>query len=180
MILNVFLAVLGVIAVPAAAQAACPPALDFSVRTLAGTEQVNLCQRYLGKVILVVNTASRCGYTPQYDGLEALYQRYQDRGLVVLGFPSNDFANQEPGNEDQIQEFCRLTYGVKFPMFKKTRVLKEYADPFYRALADQAGRYPRWNFHKYLIDRQGRVIRDFPSSVRPDDPALISAIESLL
>lgn len=158
----------------------CPVALDHEVRVLAGEERVNLCERYLGKVVLMVNTASRCAYTPQYEGLEALYARYRDRGLVVLGFPSNDFGAQEPGSESRIQDFCRLTYGVAFPMFEKTHARRDVADPVYRTLGDLAGEYPSWNFHKYLLDRDGRLIGSFPSHVRPDDPRLRSAIEQSL
>lgn len=166
------------LAVPAAG--ACPPALDFTVRPLGSKQPVRLCDAYAGKVVLVVNTASKCGYTPQYEGLEALYERYRDRGLVVLGFPSNDFANQEPGTEQQIQDFCRLTYGVRFPMFEKTRAAQANASPLYRTLGEAAGEYPRWNFHKYLLDREGRLVGSFRSAVEPDDPTLIANIEELL
>jgi len=159
---------------------ACPPTLDFSFRPLGGREPVQLCDRYAGKVVLVVNTASKCGFTPQYEGLEALYDRYKDRGLVVLGFPSNDFANQEPGDEQQIQEFCRLTYGVRFPMFEKIHAAQANASPLYRALGDAAGEYPRWNFHKYLLDRSGRLVGSYRSQVEPDDPRLVQKIEELL
>jgi len=156
------------------------PLLDVVVRTLNGKQEVNLAQTYHGKVILIVNTASKCGFTPQYDGLEKLYAEYKDRGLVVLGFPSNDFANQEPGTEKQIQEFCRLTYGVKFPMFGKTRVRKSNADPLYRRLGEAAGKYPSWNFHKYLIDRQGRLVASYSSFTKPLSKRLVRRIESLL
>ncbi|UCE90524.1 MAG: glutathione peroxidase [Pseudomonadota bacterium] len=163
-----------------AAAAACPGALDFRVRPLGESQPVRLCDAYGGKVVLIVNTASKCAYTPQYDGLETLYEKYRERGLVVLGFPSNDFANQEPGSETQIKEFCRLTYGVRFPMFAKTRVSERSADPLYHALGGLAGEYPRWNFHKYLLDRNGKLIGSFPSRVAPDDRALVQQIESLL
>ena len=122
--------------------------LDQDFRRLASTDEVNLCEAYAGKVLLVVNTASKCGNTPQYDGLEKLYDQYGEEGLVVLGFPSNDFMGQEPGTEENIEEFCRLTYGVEFPMFEKTSVKKDNAHPFYVDLADSAGTYPTWNFHK--------------------------------
>jgi glutathione peroxidase len=163
-----------------AAQAACPEALDYHKRPLTGQQPVHLCEVLSGKVVLVVNTASKCAYTPQYDGLEKLYDRYRDRGLVVAGFPSNDFAGQEPGTEKQIQDFCRLTYSVEFPMFEKIRVKGASADPFYRHLAAVTGEQPRWNFHKYLIDRDGRVVASFPSQVRPEDPRLVKRIEELL
>ena len=159
--------------------AGCPKNLDFTKRFLASEHSVHLCQAYAGKVLLVVNTASFCGFTKQYRGLEALYQQYREAGLVVLGFPSNDFF-QEPRSEDKVREFCSLTYNVKFPMFEKTRVAKRHADPFYRALANQSGHYPRWNFHKFLLDRQGNVVASYGSSVRPDDKLLISTIESHL
>lgn len=167
---------------PAAAQEAgtCPETLNFTKRTLAGEESVNLCRAYLGKVIIIVNTASKCGYTPQYEGLEALYSKYQDRGLVVLGFPSNDFGGQEPGTEKQIQAFCRLTYGVKFPMFEKTHAAKHLADPLFQVLGTQAGEFPSWNFHKYIIDRRGRLVANFPSRTEPEDPRIIQALEALL
>ncbi len=163
-----------------AAQAACPAALDFSFRPLAGEAPVKLCEHYAGKVVLVVNTASQCGYTPQYEGLEVLYERYRERGLVVLGFPSNDFGGQEPGTEAEIKQFCRLSYGVRFPMFEKIRVERAAAHPFYRELAGRTGEYPAWNFHKYLLDREGRVLASYPSRVRPDDPGLVRAIEHAL
>jgi glutathione peroxidase len=111
--------------------------------------------------------------------LEALYHRYRDQGFVVLGFPSNDFA-QEPGAEEEIQDFCRLNYGVQFPMYEKIPVAGAGAHPFYRLLAAQGGGYPEWNFYKYLLDRQGRVIARYPSRTRPDDPQLVAAIEKLL
>ncbi|KAF1722618.1 glutathione peroxidase [Pseudoxanthomonas wuyuanensis] len=151
--------------------------LDLSYRPLAGKEPVNLKQTYAGQVLLVVNTASKCGFTPQYEGLEALQQRYGGQGFNVLGFPSNDFMGQEPGSEEEIQEFCTLTYGVKFPMFEKVQVKGPQATPLYRSLAQATGVAPGWNFHKYLIARDGRVVANFPSKVKPDDPQLIAAIE---
>lgn len=157
----------------------CPATLDFSFRVLAGQQIEKLCDRYAGQVLLVVNTASRCGFTRQYDGLEALYRRYRERGFIVLGFPSNDFA-QEPDSEQEIQRFCRLTYSVDFPMFEKLVVRADGAHPFYQVLAAQGGGYPQWNFHKYLLDRHGRVVASFPSQVEPDDARLIAAIEQLL
>lgn len=164
----------------AAIAAECPQTLDFRKRALADDRVVDLCREYAGKVILLVNTASKCAYTPQYDGLEALYRRYKDQGLVVLGFPSNDFGSQEPGTEQQIQSFCRLTYGVEFPMFEKTRVRQGMADPLYQTLGDIAGEYPRWNFHKYLLNRDGELVGSYRSSVKPDDGKLLGAIEALL
>ncbi len=154
--------------------------LDQNFRTLAGTDTVNLCAAYSGKVLLVVNTASKCGYTPQYEGLEQLHEKYERQGLVVLGFPSNDFMSQEPGTEAEIQDFCRLTYGVKFPMFEKTTVKKGQAHPFYDRLAELSGTYPTWNFHKYLIGRDGRLITQFNPHTKPFDPAVVTAIEQAL
>ena len=151
--------------------------LDVSYRPLAGKAPVNLKKMYAGQVLLVVNTASKCGYTPQYEGLEALHQRYAPQGFAVLGFPSNDFKGQEPGSEKEIQDFCTLTYGVKFPMFEKVVVTGEQATPLYKSLAQATGTAPGWNFHKYLIGRDGRVVANFPSKVKPDDRVLVEAIE---
>jgi len=154
--------------------------LDQNYRRLAGTETVNLASAYRGQVLLVVNVASKCGNTPQYEGLEAMYTKYQGRGFAVLGFPSNDFLGQEPGSEKQIQEFCKLTYGVKFPMFEKVHVKGRDATPLYRELAQETGTEPGWNFHKYLIDRQGHVVANFSPRTPPDDPALVAKLEQLL
>ena len=154
--------------------------LDHEVRRLNSDESVNLKDAYAGKVVLVVNTASKCAFTNQYEGLEALHARYAARGLVVLGFPSNDFGNQEPGSEQQIQDFCRLTYSVKFPMFAKTSVKKGNADPLFTGLAEAAGRYPKWNFHKYLIDREGRLVDNYLSWTSPQSSSVVQAIEKLL
>jgi len=161
-----------------AAASACPASLNFRVKRLQDDAPQDLCQ-YAGRVVLVVNTASYCGYTHQYEGLEALYAKYRDKGLTVLGFPSNDFQ-QEPGNSKQIADFCYNTYGVKFPMFSKTAVIGAGASPLYSWLATQTGQPPKWNFHKYLLDRTGRVAAVFPSSVEPSDPALIKRIDALL
>lgn len=177
----------GLAALSSAAGAATDPALAASsvlegveMRTLAGDEQLNLAETYQGQVILIVNTASKCGFTPQYEGLEALYRRYRERGFVVLGFPSNDFANQEPGSEAEIQQFCRLTYSVEFPMFEKVSVRKGRAAPLFERLAAAGGGYPKWNFYKYLIDREGRLVESYASMTKPQSPKLIEAIESLL
>lgn len=162
--------------------AACQaPLLDVEFRPLAGKEPVNLCEQYQGQVLLVVNTASKCGFTPQYEGLEALHARLNPSGFAVLGFPSNDFRQQEPGSEEEIREFCTNTYGVQFPMFEKVTVTAADAVPFYRELASGAdGEYPAWNFHKYLIGRDGKVVGSFGSRVTPDDPALLNAIDAAL
>jgi len=154
--------------------------LDQNYRELAGTESVNLQSSYAGQVLLVVNTASKCGFTPQYEALEAMHAKYKEQGFAVLGFPSNDFMGQEPGTEKQIQEFCRLTYGVKFPMFEKVQVKGRDATPFYKQLAAETGKAPAWNFHKYLIDRNGRVVASFGSRTTPDDPEFVAKVESLI
>jgi glutathione peroxidase len=173
--------ILGVLAVAAArAEGGCAPALDFAKRPLAGSEPVRLCEVYRGQVVMIVNTASKCAFTPQYEALEALYAKYRDRGFVVLGFPSNDFGGQEPGTEAQIQEFCRSTYGVKFPMFEKTHAGRAQADPLFRKLGELAGEYPRWNFHKYLLDRDGNLAASFGSFTSPDSRKVVERIESLL
>ena len=160
------------------ASAACPPLLDVKLPTLS-EDAVSLC-RYEGKVLLVVNTASQCGYTPQYEGLEALHRRYKDKGLVVVGFPSNDFGAQEPGSNKEIASFCEVNYGVSFPMFAKSGVAKGPVNPFYERLARVSNSKPRWNFHKYLVDRRGEKVLAYPSDVTPTDPKLLKEIERLL
>ena len=157
---------------------ACPALLDHRFPALQDEKPQSLCQ-YAGKVVLVVNTASYCGYTKQYDGLERLYDKYRERGLVVLGFPSNDF-NQEPGSNEEIAEFCRSTYGVRFPMFARSTVAGRSANPFYVRLAEVSGERPQWNFHKYLIDRSGSKVTSFPSQLSPESPLLVGTIEKLL
>ena len=136
--------------------------------------------RYKGQVMLIVNTASACGFTPQFAGLETLHQTYGARGLVVLGFPSNDFGRQEPGNNQAIADFCENTFGVKFPMFSKTTVVGREANPLYRQLAVRTGQTPQWNFHKYLIGRDGQTVRSFGSAVEPNNPEMIKDIERFL
>ena len=160
---------------------ACESALlDQDFRKLASRDELNLCEAYEGEVILVVNTASKCGNTPQYDGLEDMYEKYQGQGFVVLGFPSNDFMGQEPGSEEKIEEFCRLTYGVEFPMFEKTHAAQTSAHPLFHALAKASGRYPGWNFHKYLIGRDGQLVKDFNSSIDPMRAEVRQLIEAEL
>lgn len=160
--------------------AACPALLADSYRPLAGEEPVRLCDRFGGQVLLVVNTASKCGFTPQYEGLEALHSRLGERGFAVVGFPSNDFMGQEPGTEEEIREFCTLTYGVRFPMFEKVHVVGDEATPLYRKLREATGESPGWNFHKYLVDHSGQVVASFGSRTKPDDPALLAKIDALL
>ena len=172
-----FLIAIAFVLSTAVAHAAGPGLLDVEYRPLASRTAVNLAEQHAGKVLLVVNTASKCGYTPQYKGLEALQRRYAGRGFAVLGFPSNDFRGQEPGDEAQIQEFCTLTYGVKFPMYEKVQVTGDDATPLYRRLARESGVQPGWNFHKYLVSRDGRVVGNWPSKVEPGDKALVAAIE---
>jgi glutathione peroxidase len=162
-------------AVRAAGAPACPAAVAHTFPRLQDEKPQALCQ-YAGKVMLVVNTASYCGYTPQYQGLEALYDKYKARGLVVLGFPSNDFE-QEKGSNKEIAEFCENTYGVRFPMFAASHVKGAEANAFYKQLARATGQAPTWNFYKYLISRDGRILAAYPSKVTPDDPQLLAAIE---
>ena len=164
---------------PAQNTPACPALLQHTLPRLQDDKPQPLCQ-YAGKVLLVVNTASYCGYTPQYQGLEALHAKYAARGLVVLGFPSNDFGQQEPGNAQQIAELCFNTYGVKFPMFAKTVVKGTGVHPLYAALTKATGQAPGWNFHKYLVDRQGKPVASFSSDVAPDSAALAAAIGKAL
>ncbi|MES2858677.1 MAG: glutathione peroxidase [Pseudomonadota bacterium] len=154
--------------------------LDRSYRPLAGKAPVNLSKAYSGQVLLVVNTASKCGFTPQFEGLEALHAKYKGKGFAVLGFPSGDFKEQEFTDEKQIQEFCTLTYGVKFPMFQKVHVKGDDATPLYKDLIRTSGDAPKWNFHKYLIGRDGRTVKSFGTRVAPDDKALVAAIEAAL
>ena len=162
-----------------AAEEACPALLSYTFPRLQDESPQSLCQ-YRGQVVLVVNTASFCGFTKQYEGLEKLYDKYRERGLVVVGFPSNDFGQQEPGSNKEIAEFCRSTYGVRFPMFAKSSVTGRAANPLYQRLGRLTGATPQWNFHKYLIDRSGEKVLSFPSEVKPDSRILVSAIEHML
>jgi glutathione peroxidase len=154
---------------------ACPALLDRSMNSILEKPQ-SLCE-YAGKVVLVVNTASQCGYTPQYDGLEALHRKYGARGLVVLGFPMNDFGGQEPGSNKEISAFCVNQYAIDFPMFSKTSLK---SNSLFGDLTKATGQAPQWNFHKYLIDRSGKRVQSFGSAVEPDSPQLVTAIEKLL
>jgi glutathione peroxidase len=162
-----------------AAQAACPALLDRTLPRLQDEKPQDLCQ-YAGRVVLVVNTASFCGFTSQYKDLEALNDRYRERGLVVLGFPSNDFGAQEPGSNKEIADFCENTFGVRFPMFTKTRVSGNPVEPLFADLRQRTGAAPKWNFHKYLIGRDGTSVQSFGSSVSPRDPGFIRALEKNL
>ena len=163
----------------APAAATCPAILQHRFSRLQDEAPQNLCQ-YAGKVVLVVNTASFCGFTNQYEGLEALYAKYQSRGLVVLGFPSNDFGQQEPGASKAIADFCFNTYGVKFPMFTKSVVNGAQRNALYEDLFQATRVAPGWNFHKYLIDRRGKVVANYASEVTPASAAIISGIEKAL
>ena len=157
--------------------AQCPALLSHKVADILG-EREDLCE-HAGKVVLVVNTASFCGYTPQYQGLQALHERYRRRGLVILGFPSNDFGKQEPKSNAEIAEFCDRTYAVKFAMFGKTSVAPG-ASPLFDGLARATGERPQWNFHKYLVARDGRSVASFASQVEPESPRFVAKLEELL
>ena len=167
-------------AAAAAPGAVCPPVLKHTFNSLVEDQPVDLCQ-YAGKVVLVANTASQCGYTPQYKGLESLYRRYRGKGLVILGFPANDFGGQEPGGNLDIARFCEENFGVSFPMFGKALDGKPLrANPLYAGLIAATGRAPRWNFHKYLIDGEGHLAGAWPSRVRPVGAEITGEIEKLL
>jgi glutathione peroxidase len=164
--------------VPAPTAASCPALLNKSFPRLQDEKPQSLCQ-YSGKVLLVVNTASYCGFTPQYKGLEELYSKYKDRGLVVLGFPSNDFA-QEKGSNKDIADFCENTFGVKFPMFAASSVRGADANILFKELAATTGGQPTWNFFKYVVGRDGTPVARYSSLTTPDDKALVGQIEKLL
>ena len=157
---------------------ACPAILNHTFDRLQDEKPQSLCQ-YAGKVVLVVNTASFCGFTSQYEGLEALSTKYKDRGLVVLGFPSNDFS-QEKGSNKEIADFCENTFNVKFPMFVKSRVSGSGANPLFKQLAAASSTPARWNFYKYIVSRDGNKVSGFNSTVDPKDPRFIKALESML
>ena len=180
-ILAFIIAALAASASPApsvAAESPCPPILDHKFSNLMD-EPISLCQ-FSGRVALIVNTASECGYTPQYDGLEKLYRRFRDKGFVVLGFPANDFGGQEPGTSKEIKQFCEVNYGITFPVFAKTSVIGAKANPLFRDLAAKTGKTPRWNFHKYLLDKKGQPVAVFESAVDPEDQRITSQVEKLL
>lgn len=162
----------------AQAGAVCPALLDYKFKSLQGQPQ-NLCQ-YAGRVVVVVNTASYCGFTEQYKGLQALYDKYKDKGFVVVGFPANDFGKQEPGTNTEVADFCERTYKVKFPMIEKTSVVAGQANPLFESLFKVSGQRPQWNFHKYLIGRDGKSVQSFGSRVNPESPEFVGEIEKLL
>ncbi len=166
-----------------AAAAPAKGVLDFSLADISGQETP--LRQFEGKALLLVNTASKCGLTPQYKALEEVYKRYRDQGLVIIGFPANDFLGQEPGTNAQIKDFCLINYGVSFPMFAKISVRGKNIHPLYKFLVDKetnprfAGKIA-WNFTKFLVDRKGEVIARFEPRTVPDDPAVIAAIEKAL
>lgn len=166
-------------AVAAPASSGCSPVLSHTFPRLQDEVPQNLCQ-YQGKVVLVVNTASFCGFTNQYEGLEKLYAKYKDRGLVVLGFPSNDFGQQEPASNKEIADFCKNTYDVKFPMFAKSSVSGANPNPLFKMLIAKTGTAPKWNFYKYLIDRNGNVVNAYGSMTKPSSSSITGEIEKLL
>jgi len=165
------------------ARAEAAPIYDLELARLNGKPQK--LQDYAGKVILAVNVASKCGFTPQYAGLQGLYAKYGEQGFTILGFPCNQFFHQEPGNAEQIEQFCSINYGVTFPLFEKLDVKGPNQSPLYAILTqtpDDSGSAGnvKWNFEKFLVDREGRVARRFRSKVTPQDPQLVGAIEKLL
>jgi glutathione peroxidase len=168
----------GLIGAAGTVSAECGNLLDYAHRGLATSDETNLCEAYSGKVILVVNTASQCGFTPQFKGLEALYQEYRDDGLVVLGFPSDDFS-QELDDEAETADVCYVNYGVSFPMFATSSVKGDNANALFRQLNAAAGE-PGWNFNKYLVDRDGRVVQRFASTVTPTNSALEERVADLV
>ncbi|HET8871869.1 MAG TPA: glutathione peroxidase [Aquabacterium sp.] len=159
--------------------ATCSPLLNKTFLRLQDEKPQPLCQ-YAGKVVLVVNTASKCGFVGQFDGLEALYSKYKDRGLVVLGFPSADFMRQEFDSSKQIADFCQNTYGVKFPMFAKSHVAGDEPNPLFADLIRVTGVKPKWNFYKYLIGRDGKTVQVFATTTDPKEPEFVTAVEQAL
>jgi glutathione peroxidase len=157
----------------------CGEILGHAMQQLNTRETVDLCEQYQGKTVLVVNTASKCGFTKQFEGLEALYQKYQDKGLVVLGFPSDSFK-QEYDDAEKTAEVCYLTYGVKFPMFTTTKVKGDEANPVFKALIAKTGETPSWNFNKYLVSADEQTVKHFGSRTTPDDKDFIAELEKML
>ncbi len=166
---------------PDASKAVSPYVLGYTMKTIDGADK-NLAD-YKGSVVVMVNTASKCGFTPQYKSLEALYKSKKDSGLVILGFPCNDFGGQEPGTEKEIKQFCESKYSVSFPMFAKIKVKGDDAHPLYKQLRDQPapiGGEPKWNFTKFVVDRSGNVVARFDSRVKPDDQEFTRVVNDLL
>ncbi len=179
-IASLFLSLFSVLSINAKDSKSTENFYQFNAKSLQGKD-ISM-KNYEGKVVLIVNTASKCGFTPQYKGLEELYKKYQDKGLVILGFPCNQFAGQEPGNETQISEFCSLNYGVTFPLFSKINVNGKNAHPLYKFLKVQLpgtlGNEIKWNFTKFLLDRKGNPVKRFGSTTKPED--ITADIEKLL
>jgi len=161
-----------------AALSAAGSAYDFTLNSIDG-KPVSLAS-FKGKVTLIVNVASQCGYTPQYSALEAVYEKYRDRGFVIAGFPANNFGGQEPGSNEEIKQFCSRKYSVKFPMFSKISVQGSDKAPLYQFLTSTMGGEIEWNFTKFLVDKDGKVLRRFDSAVEPDSAEVIAAIEAAL
>ena len=166
------------LSVPASAMSECPEFLNFDLPRLHSNETVNICEVAAGKPLLVVNTASHCGFTKQFEGLEALHQQYKDAGLYVIGFASNDF-NQEAADEAEVARVCQENFGVTFTMISPSFVKGARANPIFQAINAQS-KEPGWNFNKYLLDGQGQVVEHFSSRVKPSDKKLTSAIEAVL
>lgn len=177
--LKVFVTAIAAMLFSSFSKADCNNLLDYETRMLRSPETINLCEAYQGKVIVMVNTASQCGYTPQFKELETLYQRYKDQGLVVIGFPSNDF-NQEHADEEKTASVCYINYGVTFQMLSTSSVKGDNANPVFTALAKQTGTAPRWNFTKYLVDRNGQAIKAYSSSEQPIGGELETAVKQAL
>ena len=173
------LVLLSLFAVSANAVDCATTDINANHRRLLGDSE-NICKTYGGKVLLVTNVASKCGFTPQYEGLEKLYKDYQSKGLVVLGFPSGDFMGQELDKEEDIATFCKANYGVTFPLFSKSSVKGDKANDLFKTLTAKTGKAPAWNFNKYLVGRDGKVIAHFGSRVTPDSPEITKAIEAAL
>ena len=178
-IIHLFSVVVALSTASVVAAGTCPAVLNHTVEPLTGGKAQSLCQ-YEGRVVLVVNTASECGYTGQYEGLQALYKKYADRGLVVLGFPSNAFGGQEPGSNKKIAEFCQANFGVSFPVFAKVEAMPLSKAPIFASLVAATGAAPKWNFHKYLIDRSGKRVESFESAVEPQSAQFGQIIEALI
>lgn len=177
--MRIFLAAVLAMAAQSAFAVCKSPLLDTTEKRLLGKPE-NLCEAYGGKVVLVVNTASKCGFTNQYEGLETLYKSYKDKGLVVLGFPSDQFMGQEYGDDAKIAEFCKANFGVTFPMFAKSDVKGDEANPLFKGLIAATGEKPSWNFNKYLIGRDGKSVQHFGSNTKPQAENLVKAIEAEL
>lgn len=174
-----WLSLLGLLVCEAVPANQCPEHYNQNIRKLHSQETLNLCDALYGKTVLVVNTASKCGFTPQFSALEALYQEFKNQDFVVIGFPSNDFF-QDSGTEKETANVCHLNYGVTFPMMMKSSVKGANANLFYQSIIADSGVSPRWNFHKYLLNDKGQVIGAFPSSVKPNSPVLKSVITQAL